>query len=192
MWSGYDPPKAQSPKPKAQSPLHLLLSALPDARRRLNLTTAGAVLSVVTAFGLAVTTVAGSLVDRIGSKQLLVASQVICAVGYAGLLVVPESVPLLLLTAGLITIGESVFWVGYPNLVSQIANEEDGDRYLALFALVWTVAGIFSPTLVSLLLSVDGILLWAGMAVAASLTGVIALISERSIGPDVQRTPARA
>jgi MFS family permease len=364
-----------------------------------NLNTAGAVLSVVTAFGLAVTPIAGSLVDRVGARQMLIASQIICAVGYAGLLVVPESVPLLLLTAGLVTVGECVFWVGYPNLVSQIADEEHRDRwfafmgmsrtagfglggliaagviaivgthgyrvllganvctfaiaatiitirvpsiarsmstrehggwmavirdrtimqlaaahgfgvlaillvfqglplyvvdvlelpawvpgvllgvntfflasgqslglkfvagwrrtriyvlcasiwalgaglfaigeivpavllipylllamaltsggevfhyplngsvpvalapeelrgrYLALFSLVWSVAGIFSPTLVSALLSINGVLLWAGMAVAAVLTGAIALYSERSIDPEVQRTPVAA
>jgi MFS family permease len=362
-----------------------------------NLKTAGAVLSIVTAFGLAVTPVAGSLVDRVGSKEMLVASQVICAVGYAGLLMVPESVPLLMLTAGLIIVGECVFWVGYPNLVSQIADEHDRDRwfafmgmsrtagfglggliaagvlalldthgyrvllganvctfliaatiimlrvprmakaistrrhggwmsvirdrtimqlaaahmfgvlvillaaqglplyvvedldlpvwlpglllgvhtavlassqslglrfvrgwrrtriyvlcgviwaggaalfafgellpaailipylflaviilsggevfhyplngsvpvafapealrgrYLALFSLVWSVAGIFSPMLVSVLLSIDGALLWVGMGVAALLTGLIALYSERSIDPEVQRVPA--
>lgn len=364
-----------------------------------NLNTAGAVLSVVTAFGLAVTPIAGSLVDRVGARQMLVASQIICAVGYAGLLFVPESVPLLLLTAGLVTVGECVFWVGYPNLVSQIADEKHRDRwfafmgmsrtagfglggliaagviaivgthgyrvllganvctfaiaatiilvrvpsiarsmstrehggwlavirdrtimqlaaahgfgvlaillvfqglplyvvdelelpawvpgvllgvntfflasgqslglkfvagwrrtriyvlcasiwvlgavlfalgeimpamllipylllamaltsggevfhyplngsvpvafapeelrgrYLALFSLVWSIAGIFSPTLVSALLSIHGVLLWVGMALAAALTGVIALYSERSIDPEMQRTPVAA
>ena len=92
-------------------------------------------LSVVTAFGLAVTPIAGSLVDRIGARQMLVASQIICAVGYAGLLFVPESVPLLLLTAGLITVGECVFWVGYPNLVSQIADEDHRDRWFAFMGM---------------------------------------------------------
>ena len=100
-----------------------------------NLKTAGAVLSVVTAFGLGVTPLAGSLVDRIGSRQMLIASQVICAVGYAGLLLIPDSVPLLLLTAGLITVGECVFWVGYPNLVSQVADEHDRDRWFAFMGM---------------------------------------------------------
>jgi MFS family permease len=49
-----------------------------------NLNTAGAVLSVVTALGLAVTPIAGSLVDRIGARQMMIASQVVCAAGYAG------------------------------------------------------------------------------------------------------------
>jgi MFS family permease len=100
-----------------------------------NLNTAGAVLSVVTAFGLAVTPIAGSLVDRVGSKQMLVASQITCAIGYAGLLLIPDSVPLLLLTAGMITVGECIFWVGYPNLVSQIADPEHRDRWFAFMGM---------------------------------------------------------
>jgi MFS family permease len=342
-----------------------------------NLNTAGAVLSVVTAIGLGVTPIAGSLVDRIGARQMMIASQVICAAGYAGLLAIPESVPLLLLTAGLATVGECIFWVGYPNLVSQIADDQNRDRwfafmgmsrtagfglggliaagviaatiillrvpvirrsmstrqhggwlavirdrtimqlaaahgfgvlvillvfqglplyvvdvldlpawvpgvllgvntailatgqslglrfvagwrrtriyvlcsviwmigavlfalgqwipaalvipylflvmalasggevfhlpqngglptalapealrgrYLALFSLVWSAAGIFSPTIVSALISVSGVLLWAGMAVAAGIAAAIALYSEQSIDPEVQRTPAQ-
>jgi MFS family permease len=100
-----------------------------------NLNTAGAVLSVVTALGLAVTPIAGSLVDRIGARQMMIASQVVCAAGYAGLLLIPESVPLLLLTAGLATVGECIFWVGYPNLVSQIADENSRDRWFAFMGM---------------------------------------------------------
>lgn len=106
-----------------------------------SLGTAGAVLSVVTAIGLGVTPIAGSLVDRVGSKQMLFASQVICCIGYAGLLLVSESVPLLLLTAGFITVGECIFWVGYPTLVAQLAAENDRDRWFAFMGMART-AGI--------------------------------------------------
>ena len=106
-----------------------------------DLKTAGLVLSVVTAMGLAITPVAGSLVDKIGAKQMLVASQVICALGYGGLLFVTESVPVLLLTAGAITLGECIFWVGYPSLVSQVAREDDRDRWFAFMGMA-RMAGI--------------------------------------------------
>ncbi|HYP60342.1 MAG TPA: hypothetical protein VEQ36_07925, partial [Thermomicrobiales bacterium] len=72
-----------------------------------------------------------------------------------------------------------------------LAPEALRGRYLALFSLVWTVAGIASPTMVSLLLSVNGVLLWAGMGAAALATAAVALYSERVIAPDVQRMPAR-
>ena len=105
------------------------------------LKTAGAVLSVVGIIGLGITPVAGSLVDRIGAKHMLFASQIMCGFGYAGLLFVTESVPMLLLTAGFITVGECVFWVGYPTLVSQVAIEGERDRWFAFMGMART-AGI--------------------------------------------------
>lgn len=102
------------------------------------LKTAGAVLSVVTALGLAVTPIAGSLVDKIGSRRMLIASQIICAFGYAGLLFVPASIPMLLLVSALITTGECIFWVGYPTLVSSLADERDRDGWYAFMGMART------------------------------------------------------
>jgi MFS family permease len=102
------------------------------------LKTAGAVLSVVTAIGLGVTPLAGSLVDRIGSRRMLIASQMICAVGYGGLIFVPDSVPMLLLVSGLITTGECIFWVGYPSLIASVADEQDRDGWYAFMGMART------------------------------------------------------
>ena len=105
------------------------------------LSTAGAVLSVVTALGLAITPMAGSLVDRIGAKRMLVTSQAVCAVGYFGLLFVTASVPVLFVTAAMVTIGECIFWVGYPSLVSQMAVDAELDRWFAFMGMA-RMAGI--------------------------------------------------
>ena len=145
-----------------------------------SLGTAGAVLSVVTAIGLGVTPIAGSLVDRIGSKQMLFASQIICCIGYAGLLLVSDSVPLLLLTAGFITIGECVFWVGYPTLVSQLAVEGDRDRWFAFMGMARTagvgLGGLIAAGVIALI-GTDGyrVLLGANVvtfAIAATIIGI--------------------
>ena len=144
------------------------------------LSTAGAVLSIVTALGLAVTPLAGSLVDRLGSKEMLVASQFICAVGYAGLLFVPHSVPLLLLNAGLISIGENIFWVGYPNLVSQIADPEHRDRWFAFMGMSRTAGVGLGGLIASAVIAIVGthgykVLLGANVCTFA-IAGVIILL----------------
>ena len=144
------------------------------------LSTAGAVLSIVTALGLAVTPLAGSLVDRLGSKEMLVASQFICAVGYAGLLFVPHSVPLLLLNAGLISIGENIFWVGYPNLVSQIADPEHRDRWFAFMGMSRTAGVGLGGLIASAVIAIVGthgykVLLGANVFTFA-IAGVIILL----------------
>ena len=51
-----------------------------------SLGTAGAVLSIASAIALAANPIAGSLVDRIGARRMTIASQIICMVGYGGLL----------------------------------------------------------------------------------------------------------
>ena len=101
-------------------------------------------------------------------------------------------IPYLLLAMALTSGGEVFHYPLNGSVPVALAPEELRGRYLALFSLVWSVAGIFSPTLVSALLSINGVLLWVGMAVAAAMTGVIALYSERSIDPEIQRTPVAA
>jgi MFS family permease len=103
--------------------------------------TAGAVLSAVTALGLGITPVAGSMVDRIGAKRMLVASQVVCAIGYFGLLFVTPHIPVLFAAAACVTVGECIFWVGYPSLVSQVALEGERDRWFAFMGMT-RMAGI--------------------------------------------------
>ena len=99
-------------------------------------------------------------------------------------------IPYLFLAMALASGGEVFHYPLNGSVPVAFAPEALRGRYLALFSLVWSVAGIFSPTLVSVLLSIDGVLLWVGMGVTAALTGVIALYSERSIDPDIQRVPA--
>ena len=77
----------------------------------------------------------------------------------------------------------------YGGAPTALAPDALRGRYLALFSLVWTIAGIASPTMVSLLLSINGVMLWVGMGAAALATAAVAFYSERVIDPDVQRMP---
>jgi MFS family permease len=152
-----------------------------------SLKTAGAVLSVVTALGLAVTPIAGSLVDRVGSRRMLIASQIICAVGYGGLIFVPASVPMLLLVSGLITVGECVFWVGYPSLVANLATgavREDWYAFMGMARTAGFSAGSLIGSGVMALLSDRGyrVLLGAEVVAFAVAATVIALRVPASAG----------
>jgi MFS family permease len=98
-------------------------------------------------------------------------------------------IPYLFVAMALVTGGEVFHYPLNGSVPTAFAPEELRGRYLALFSLVWSVAGIFSPSLVSALLSMSGALLWVGIATAAALCALIALVSERRIDPDVQRTP---
>jgi MFS family permease len=99
------------------------------------------------------------------------------------------AIPYLLLAMALASGGEVFHYPLNGSVPVAFAPEALRGRYLALFSLVWSVAGIISPTMVSALLSTNGALLWAGMAAAAILTGAIALYAERTIDPEIQRSP---
>lgn len=142
-----------------------------------SLTTAGAVLSVSSAFALASNPIAGSLVDKIGARRMMLASQVICAVGYGGLLFVDGSVPLLVVASTLAVLGERIFWVGFPSLISIMAPEHERDRWFAFMGMTreagFGVGGLLAALIV-VLAGTDGyrllvLLNAASFAVAATI-----------------------
>ena len=93
-----------------------------------SLTTAGAVLSLSSALALASNPIAGSLVDKVGARRMMLASQIICAAGYGGLLFVDGSIPLLIVSSTLAVLGERIFWVGFPSFISIMAPDHERDR----------------------------------------------------------------
>jgi MFS family permease len=100
-----------------------------------SLGTAGAVLSLASGLALASNPIAGSLVDKIGARRMMLASQIICAVGYFSLLFVKGSVPLLIVASTLAVLGERIFWVGFPSFISIMAPDNERDRWFAFMGM---------------------------------------------------------
>jgi MFS family permease len=120
-----------------------------------SLGTAGLVLSITAGIALAFNPLAGSLVDRTGPKRMIFFSQVLCCVGYSGLLLVTGSVPRLVIFALLASMGDRIFWVGFPSLVAQIAKDHDRDRWFAFLGMTreagFGVGGLMAAAIVALL-----------------------------------------
>ena len=120
-----------------------------------SLGTAGAVLSLSSAFALAANPIAGSLVDRIGARQMMLASQVICAIGYGGLFFVEGSLSRLVIFSTLAVLGERIFWVGFPSLISIMAPQHERDRWFAFMGMTreagFGVGGLLAALIVGLL-----------------------------------------
>jgi MFS family permease len=96
-----------------------------------SLGTAGLVLTITSAIALAANPLAGSLVDKVGPRAMSVAAKAINAVGYGGLLFVEGSIPLLAIFSFFAVLGDRIFWVGFPSLISQMAPENERDRWFA-------------------------------------------------------------
>jgi MFS family permease len=119
-----------------------------------SLGTAGAVLSLASGLALVSNPIAGSLVDKIGARRMMLASQIICAVGYFSLLFVKGSVPLLIVASTLAVLGERIFWVGFPSFISIMAPDNERDRWFAFMGMTreagFGVGGLLAALIVAL------------------------------------------
>lgn len=118
----------------------------------ISLGTAGLALSLSSGVALAANPIAGSLLDRVGARPMLIASQILGVAGFLGLLLV-ESVPVLIAAAFLISLGERIFWVGFPGVVVGMAREHERDRWFA-FAGMLREAGVGTGALLA------GLIVW--------------------------------
>ncbi len=86
----------------------------------LTLVQVGAAISIASAVALPVGPVIGGLVDRIGAKRILLAGNLLQAVGYAAYLVTQSFAAVLAWTI-VVTIGRTAFWGSYGNIVAAIS-----------------------------------------------------------------------
>jgi MFS family permease len=121
-----------------------------------SLGTAGAVLSLASGLALAANPIAGSLVDKVGARRMMLASQIICAAGYSGLLFVTGSVPLLIVASTLAVLGERIFWVGFPSFISIMAPDNERDRWFAFMGMTREAGFGVGGLLAALIVAVAG------------------------------------
>jgi len=88
----------------------------------------GVALTGATLATLPLTPLTGALVDRFGGRRLVIASQFLQAAGFLGYLVV-RSVPVLLVTALLVTAGGRVFYAASTALIAEVASPNERDRW---------------------------------------------------------------
>lgn len=122
----------------------------------------GLLLTVATLCTLPITFVTGSLVDRFGARRLTALSQLMQALGLFGYLFV-HTLPILLLTALLVTAGNRMFYAAHTALVVEIALPQERDRWYGLVGAIRNVG-----------LGIGGFL--AGLVLATKDTGFYHLL----------------
>lgn len=142
-----------------------------------SLGTAGLVLTITAAVALAANPIAGSLVDKVGPRAMSVAAKLINAVGYSGLLFVEGSVPLLVIFSFFAVLGDRVFWVGFPSLISQMAPDDERDRWFAFTGMTreagFGIGGLIAAGIVAFM-GTDGYRVLLGInAVTFVIAGLI-------------------
>jgi MFS family permease len=134
----------------------------------LPLATAGTVVALGTAAGLAVPVVAGRLVDRVGSWRVVAAAQVVQAAGAAGYLAA-RGVVGVAVAAGLLAAGQQLFYSSLFALIADVSGEGPKDRPFAVAAMVRSACFSLGGLSVGGLLTVAGT---AGYRIAVAVDAV--------------------
>jgi MFS family permease len=115
----------------------------------------GAALTVATFATLPMTPVTGALVDRFGSRRLVIASQVLQAIGFLGYLAV-HSIPVLLVTAVFVTGGGRVFYAASAALIAEVSGPGERDRWYGFVRATQNVGLGAGGLLAGVVVAIDG------------------------------------
>lgn len=116
----------------------------------------GVILTTATLITLVVTPVTGALVDRLGSRRLVVTSQVIQAVGL-GQYLVASSAFTLLLGALLVTSAARMFFASFSTMLAEQGEGADRDRWYGRVGVTENLASSMSGFLASLVIGSVGL-----------------------------------
>jgi MFS family permease len=138
----------------------------------LPLGTAGALVSLGTLLGLIAPAIAGRLVDRLGPKPVIIAAQLLQALGAFAYLLA-HSAPVVLLAAAFLAAGQQTFYSSLYALISDVAGSGPRERPFAIAGMVRSACFGFGGLVVA------GVLTAAGpvalrIAVAADAASFIA------------------
>lgn len=97
----------------------------------LALSRVGLALSIAALVRIPATAGAGMFCDRFGARTTVIASNVAQAIGFANYLLV-GSFSHLLISALIVQVGNSAFWVAYPALVHDVADGQNQEPWFAL------------------------------------------------------------
>lgn len=150
---------------------------------KIDLATAGVLLSVAAALSLPVPALTGHLVDRYGPRPVVVGAHLLQAAGFACYLAVSGPVTLLL-AAVAVTCGQRMFWSSVFSLVAELARHHGGgrapDRWFALVGMAQTaglgVGGLVSGSLLNVGTAAVFRLAVLGNAVSCLVAGLLVLL----------------
>lgn len=104
----------------------------------LSLVQVGGAISLASLVALPAGPLIGSVVDRIGAKQVLLAGNVLQAVGFAAYLVADSFLALTLWTI-VVTVGRTAFWGSFGNIVAAISRPGEREKWFGFLGALRNV-----------------------------------------------------
>jgi len=121
----------------------------------LSLPTVGATLTIATILTLPMTPITGYLVDRWGTKRLVIVSQLLQAVGILGYLFVHD-IPLLFGASFLLTASSRIFYASATALLAEVASSDERDRWFGFMGATRSLGQMAGGLLAGFIVALGG------------------------------------
>ena len=140
----------------------------------LPLAVAGVTVTVGTVVGLLVPPLAGRLVDRVGPRPVVIASQLVQALG-ALVFTFADGVGTVAVATCLLAAGQQLFYSSLFSLLSDVVGDRPKDHPFAVFVMVRSAAFGLGALLGAWLLTVDALRLAVWLNAASFVVGALLL-----------------
>lgn len=141
----------------------------------LSLVQVGAAISLASLVSLPVGPMVGSLVDRVGAKQILLVGNMLQAVGFAAYLVADSFVVITLWTV-VVTVGRTAFWGSYGNIVAAISVPGEREKWFGFLGALRNVGFAIGGLLSGLAITIGTQSAYAAVVVANAVSYVVAFV----------------
>ena len=125
-----------------------------------------------------------TITKRFPARRVIGLGFVLIGLGFASNVLV-RTLPLLLMTTSIFTLGEMISMPVLGAYVADLAPVQQRGLYMGTYGMVWALAFVFGPSLGMVVFSMNHIVLWSGC-------GIMGLIAALLILPDPGGQPAGA
>ncbi len=115
-----------------------------------------------------------TITKRFPARRVIALGFVLIGIGFASNLLV-RTLPLLLLTTSLFTLGEMVSMPVMGAYVSNLAPAHERGLYMGVYGMIWAVAFVFGPSLGMVIFSFNRPLLWGACGIMGLIAAAIIL-----------------
>lgn len=144
----------------------------------------GVAMTVASVITLTANPLSGSFVDRFGPRRVVIASQLLQAVGFTGFLFV-RNMPTLIAFALLTTGGVRIFWASFPTWVAELApGAGQRDRWFALTGAAQNAGLGLGGLIAGVMVGIGGHAVYRGLIAANAASFLIAAFVFLTQGQD--------
>lgn len=118
--------------------------------------------------------------QRLPPQPVIALGYALFAIGYA-LIGLAHSIPVLMMTVAVWTVGEMVFAPVAGAYVTNLAPEQYRGRYQGMWGLTWSIGMLLGPTLGTLLYQRNESVYWSTVACAGLIGASLALVKRRTV-----------